>query len=407
MTLRLELARAALLLIDVQRDHLHPQGWCARHGQRELDDVDVARLLRNWQRLIDVLHDAHRPVVVVKTAFHPDYADWALTAQRRPPHFDSQESLLVQGSWGAEWIDGLTVEPGDYVVVKKTQGAFQHTHLDRLLSNLQVDHLVLAGGSVLDSLSDTARMGTALGYEPFLVSDAVYPPRAADLPLVKNRAELVTTDEVARVGREPSDLPEAPSNEALLIIDMQNDFLHPRGAMQRYGYTQLDATDRDHLVANVDRLARAMRARGCPVLFLKVVRRPDGYDSAQATAFRRLRPIPPEAHYLEYEAWGAELVEGLQPEPGDFVLEKKGHSAFGFTPVHRILRNLRVRRCLVTGGAISGCISDTVREGVGLGYEMVVVSDATYPPASPYLAVLSRRGQLRTTETILAERLTV
>jgi nicotinamidase-related amidase len=114
--------------------------------------------------------------------------------------------------------------------------------------------------------------------------------------------------------------------------------------------------------------------------------------------------MPPEAHYLEYGAWGTELVEGLQPEVGDFVLEKKGHSAFGFTPVHRILRNLRVRRCIVTGGATSGCVSDTVREGVGLGYEMAVVSDATYPPASPYLAVLARRGQLRTTQAILAER---
>ena len=91
----------------------------------------------------------------------------------------------------------------------------------------------------------------------------------------------------------------------------------------------------------------------------------------------------------------------LAPQKNDYVLIKKGQSAFGFTPLHRLLRNLAINRCVVTGGAVTGCVSDTVREGAGLGYRTVVVSDATYPPRSPYLASLTGRAEINTTDEVM------
>lgn len=65
-------------------------------------------------------------------------------------------------------------------------------------------------------------------------------------------------------------------------------------------------------------------------------------------------------------SWGSQVIEGLEDDEHDFVVTKRGRSCFGSTPLHRILRNLGVRRCIVTGGGIYGCVEDSVPKGVGL-----------------------------------------
>lgn len=405
MALELNAARAGLLLLDMQRDFLHPEGFFARQGWWNLAASEVALLIHNCRRLIAAMHTAGRSVVFVNTAFRADYADCALPRTWAKRGLNAEGGALVEGSWGAEVMDGLAPEPGDHVLIKKGHSAFQHTYLDRLLANLGVVHCVVAGGDVPGSVSDTVRMGAALGYEQFLVEDALYPRGSAYLPMLKIRAEYVTTDQIVSVSDAPSALPLEDHDYrcALILVDLQNDFLHPQGAMISYGYSRLSDSEREGIVANNRKLIEAMHRLGLPVVFVKIGRRADAADSAQAPASRRLRPMPPEAHYMETGFWGTELVDGLEPGKGDLVIEKKGHSAFAFTPLRRILRNLGVRRCLVTGGAVSGCLSDTVREGAGLGYEITVVSDAVYPPNSPYLQVLAERVEVHPTEVVLAE----
>jgi ureidoacrylate peracid hydrolase len=405
MALQLQVTRAALLLVDMQRDFLHPDGFFARQGWRKADDAAVAKLVDNCRRLVDAMHQAGRPVIFVKTCLRPDYADSALAPSWHERGLNAASGALVEGSWGTELMDGLAPEPRDYLVVKKGHDAFLHTHLDRLLSNLQVDHCVVAGGTVTEGISGTVRVGAALGYEQFLVQDAIYWPDSPYLPMLSSRVEYFTTEQVETITRAPSpavSTEEAPGY-ALVVVDVQNDFVHPEGAMSRYGFSRMADAARERMVANNRELAKAMRARGWPVIWINIGRRPDGADSAQATAGRRLRPMPAEAHYVELGSWGSKLIDGLELNEGDFFVEKKGHSAFGFTPLHRILRNLRVRRCLVSGGAVNGCLSDTVREGVSLGYEMTLISDATYPADSPYVEMLADLADIRPTESLLQE----
>jgi ureidoacrylate peracid hydrolase len=247
-------------------------------------------------------------------------------------------------------------------------------------------------------------MAAALGYEQFLIEDAVYPPRSPGLATLKNRVEFVSTEQVETIARVPAvAVQEDRPAQALIIVDIQNDFVHPQGAMQSCGYSHLSDVDRERIVANNRALAGAFRSRGWPVIFVRNVLTPHGHDTVLARSGLRVRPMPAGAQFILEGGWGAELVDGLAPEEGDIHVIKRGHSAFGFTPLHRTLRNLRVRRCVVTGGAVTGCISDTVREGVGLGYEMTIISDATYPAASPYLEVLANRGEVRPTAAVLAE----
>jgi nicotinamidase-related amidase len=405
MALSLDLTRAALVLVDIQRDFVHPEGLFARRFEAPGDAEDLAALVGNCQRLIGAMHAANRPVVFVKESFRPDYADCAIAPVWVERGLDAASGFVVEGTWGAELMDGLAPEPRDCLVIKKGHGAFQHTHLDRLLGNLGVEHLLVTGGTVAGCISDTVRMGAALGYEQFVVTDAVYPARSPHLASLVNRVECMTTDDVlalaASVYEAPPRPPE-PAREALLVIDMQNDFLHPDGARHRHGQRAMPAADRARVVPNPRRLAEAVRARGWPVIWVRVAQRADTLDTALAEAGTRRRGIPPEARFIARGSWGAALVDGLTPGENDILLDKHGHSAFGFTPLHRILRNLRVRRCLVTGGVTNGCVSDTVREGVGLGYAMTIVSDATYPPDDPYLAVLANRGVVRSTADVLA-----
>jgi nicotinamidase-related amidase len=415
----LNLQSAALLLIDLQRDFVHPDGVLASFYGLGPDDTSM--LLANCRHLVEMLHAAERPVVYVTTAFRPDYADCALPThwlaqamQAAPPGIAATAGLaampasiavpaLVEGTWGAGLVDGLTPEPRDYVVVKKGQAAFQHTILDRLLMNLGVTQCLIAGGAVTGALSSTVRQGAALGYEQYVVTDAVYPLRPTDLATLRNRVAYLTTPDV--VDADVAALPAAvePPGYALIVVDIQNDFVQPDGAMHRYGHSGMSDGERARIIANNESLAAAMRARGWPVIYVRDVQSWHGRDTVLGPMMRRAIPMPAEANFIKEGTWGAEFVDGLGRQGSDIEIVKRGNSAFGFTPLHRTLRNLRVRRCLVTGGAVIGCLSDTVREGAGLGYDLTIVSDAVYPPADPYLEVLGELSELRPTAAVLAE----
>lgn len=100
--------------------------------------------------------------------------------------------------------------------------------------------------------------------------------------------------------------------------------------------------------------------------------------------------------------WGAEILEGVKLPEGYYRAPKKGNSSFGLTHLHRLLRNLGVNVCIVTGDSTIGCVSNTVREGVGLGYKTIVVSDATSRANIPYHNILANRAKVMTTDEVLA-----
>lgn len=397
----LHLGAGALLLVDLQRDFVHPDGAFA--GWHGLDAGNRGALLANCQRLIEAMHGAERPVIHITTELRSDYADAALPGRWIAQARAAATPALVEGSWGAGLMDGITLDPRDFVVVKKGLAAFQHTNLDRLLMTLGVRQCVLAGGSVTGAISSTVRLGAALGYEQYVVGDAVYPSRPSDLETLRNRVAFTTTKAVAQTDAgTPSAEGEAP-DYALIVVDIQNDFVHPQGAMHRYGHSEMDEAERQQILANNSALAAAMRAHGWPVIYVRDVQTWHGRDTVLGPMMRRAIPMPPEAAFIKEGTWGADLVDGLGIEESDLQVVKRGNSAFGFTPLHRTLRNLGVRHCLVTGGAVIGCLSDTIREGVGLGYDMTIVADAVYPPSDPYLTVLGELGDLRPTQSVLDE----
>jgi len=193
---------------------------------------------------------------------------------------------------------------------------------------------------------------------------------------------------------------------ALVVVDMQNDYIHPDGAQYRLGHNEhLPEDARQAIVANTQRLANAMRSAGNPVVFVVTERRHDPLDNASPPAALRTPPVPYGNDYLRIGTWGAQVVDGLDVCPEDFVERKKGRSGFGTSPLHRLLRNLGVTHCVLAGGALHGCLEDTLREGASLGYNFAVAIDAIYPgpPSDGSRQVLGSHTVFKTTDELIAE----
>lgn len=192
------------------------------------------------------------------------------------------------------------------------------------------------------------------------------------------------------------------ARSALLVVDIMNDFAKPEGAYTRMGYSSLAETERAMLITNNQRLIRAMRAAERPIVYVRGEFRPDGLDHARSLENERKKPFPPDIPFKIMGTWGAQIIDELAPNPEDVVVVKKGHSGFGFTELDPILRRLGVETCVATGGGAPGCLSDTVREGAGYGYDFLIVRDAAYRPNAPVLGELSEHcGRLVTTEEVL------
>ena len=401
----MDLNRSALILIDFQNDFFHSQGLLSRAGISPLSEPARQALFANVRSLADGMKKAGRPVIWVKTVLRRDHLDSALApAVRDSMGLTAEKGFLVEGSWGSEIMEEVQPASDDLVVVKKGHSIFQFTHLDRLLANLGVDTFIAAGGAGLDCLADSIRQGGALGYEMLIPADATgYPPESPHLKNLKNRAPLTTTSTLLDELRPPGAEAPKPLKTALLLIDLQNEFVHPDGFHERLGYAHMTPGERELVIRNNQRLLQAMRGKNYPVIFVITLYRKDRLDDASSPTAIRNRPMPLGEDYLIPGTWGAQVHEDLEVRDEDFVIQKKGRSCFGFTPLHRVLRNLKVGRCIVTGGGIYGCVEDSIREGAGFGYHFTVVSDATYEPNSPVLKILAERVDCKSTDEVLAD----
>ena len=93
-------------------------------------------------------------------------------------------------------------------------------------------------------------------------------------------------------------------------------------------------------------------------------------------------------------SWGAQIIDELAPRDDEPVV--------GFTELDVVLGRLGITTCITIGGASTGCLSDTVREGAGYGYEFLIVPDAVYRPNDPVVEQLRHLADVSTTDDVLA-----
>ena len=161
------------------------------------------------------------------------------------------------------------------------------------------------------------------------------------------------------------------STTALLIIDMQNDNIHPDGAFASTGAADHAASQ--NVIVNVRSVLDAARTANIPVFHNRIVVHPNPHlGGDNAPIFQMLGPDS-----LRLGSWGAAIVDEITPVDGEVVLDRIRMNAFGGTCLDIMLRNLGVTNLIVVGVWTNMAVEHTIRDGADRGYHVTVVSDAT------------------------------
>ena len=187
----------------------------------------------------------------------------------------------------------------------------------------------------------------------------------------------MTPNTIISVEAEPYAFEFQPTSCALLIIDMQRDFLEPGGFGEMLGndVSQLRGT-----IEPNKRLLSVWRARGWHVIHTREGHRPDLGCLPPAKKIRGRSPTSigdqgPMGRILVRGEAGHDIIPELYPQFGEAVIDKPGKGAFYATDLHAILMNRGVKQLIVTGVTTEVCVNTTVREANDRGYDCLVPSD--------------------------------
>jgi nicotinamidase-related amidase len=171
---------------------------------------------------------------------------------------------------------------------------------------------------------------------------------------------------------------------ALLIIDMQRDFLEPGGFGEMLGN---DVSQLRRAIEPNAALLAAWRAAGGLVIHTREGHRPDLADLPPAKKIRgrsktTIGDAGPMGRILVRGEAGHDIIPELYPASNEPVIDKPGKGAFFATDLHAILQNRGIQQLVITGVTTEVCVNTTVREANDRGYDCLVVSDccASYFP---------------------------
>jgi nicotinamidase-related amidase len=175
----IDLARTGIIVVDMQNDFCHPDGWLASIGV----DVAGARApVAPLAALLPRLRAAGVPVIWVNWGARPDRLNLspALRHVYDPagqgtglgdPHPRTGANVLQDGSWSAAIVDELEQAPADIHVKKHRMSGFWDTPLDSILRNLRLDTLLFAGVNLDQCVLHTLADANFLGYDTILLED--------------------------------------------------------------------------------------------------------------------------------------------------------------------------------------------------------------------------------------------
>lgn len=170
-----------------------------------------------------------------------------------------------------------------------------------------------------------------------------------------------------------------PARTALLVIDMQRDFLDPGGYAAAAGLEV--AALRRPIPAILDLVAAARRL-GMLVVHTREGHRPDLADCPPAKLERsraagaEIGRAGPLGRLLVRGEYGHDFIDELQPRPGEPVIDKPGYGAFHQTDLAQVLANRSIEQLVLCGVTTEVCVHSTLREAVDRGYRCALADDA-------------------------------
>jgi nicotinamidase-related amidase len=199
------------------------------------------------------------------------------------------------------------------------------------------------------------------------------------------------------IDAEPEPIVVDPARTAVVMIDMQRDFLEPGGFGETLGN---DVSLLQAAVAPCKALLEGTRRRGMLVVHTREGHRPDLSDAPKAKLERgapsmRIGSPGPMGRILIRGEAGHDIVPELYPREGEPVVDKPGKGAFYATDLQSILHNKGIENLIVCGVTTEVCVHTTVREANDRGYRCIVPSDccASYFPEFHQVALRMVKAQ--------------
>jgi nicotinamidase-related amidase len=179
------------------------------------------------------------------------------------------------------------------------------------------------------------------------------------------------------IAAEPEPVAIDPDRTAVVIIDMQRDFLEPGGFGDSLGN---DISQLTRVIAPCRTLLAGARANGILVIHTREGHRPDLSDAPKAKVERgapsmRIGDQGPMGRILIRGEPGQDIVPELYPLPGEPVIDKPGKGAFYATDLHAILQYRGIDALIICGVTTEVCVHTTVREANDRGFRCIVPAD--------------------------------
>jgi len=181
------------------------------------------------------------------------------------------------------------------------------------------------------------------------------------------------------VKADPYDYQLPVAGTALVVIDMQRDFIEPGGFGAALGNDVLRLAS---IIPTVNELLALFRDRGLTVIHTREAHLPDLSDCppskvARGSASVRIGEAGPMGRLLVRGEAGNQIVEALAPVESEWVIDKPGKGMFWNTGVHECLQAAGITHLVFAGVTTEVCVQTSMREANDRGYECLLVTDAT------------------------------
>ncbi len=165
-------------------------------------------------------------------------------------------------------------------------------------------------------------------------------------------------------------------NFGLLVVDMQNGFVSKGGSYDQLG---MNTEEYRKIIPKTKELLDFCRANLIPVFFTEAIREPSGIDLL--TRVHRLLPVTREERLkvpiCVRGTWDAKTIDEIRPEDSDHVVIKRRDSAFQDTELRVWLQSEGINTLIICGVDTSICVETSLRDAFNIGYDVILISDAT------------------------------
>jgi len=195
-----------------------------------------------------------------------------------------------------------------------------------------------------------------------------------------------------------------PGRAALVVIDVQNDYVSQGGMLDRLGY---DISSMTAMVEAIAGLVAEARAAGVPIFYVQDTRLPG--SRSESGPFLRFITIKCglEASVTLEGTWGWDIADAVAPQPDDCVIRKYREGAFVGTPLDLLLRSNGVETVVMVGDVTQGCLESSAREALLHDYYVVIARDgvASHRPElhEASLKIMEAKFDVASSEEIRAE----